>query len=379
MSKIIYRQTDPGSSITTGSSVSKDSPLTNAEVDQNFLNINKTKLDADGTVATTQLQFEDDVGDIKNKIFYNNTLGALQIGDSGAKQIVFSGSISGLSVTAGDITLSSKNLILGSGDPYDMDPYDGVDSIIEADGAGIYVGEYVGGGGYVNLLFFDDEMAWKATTWNNTDINFMADDFKISTVPSKTLLNLYTWVDNINLVLGTNSVSATNNYTSNNTVVDNTSLKAAIEALDATNIPAVKTFIGQTGTSGTTYAAPNTSTTGIGLLNGDSLLAAIDKINAKMLYTIHTVEAKTANFTAESGRFYRVTPSSGATVVVTLPTSNRGAVMVRLEDSSTNRKVTFQTSSPDVIENLTSADTVTIDVAMQTIHFIWDGSSWRIA
>jgi hypothetical protein len=365
-------------------------PLTNSEIDNNFKHLNSTKADLDGTLPFTLLRFNPlSLNNIANSIWLSGT--TLTI--NGAVKIDGDLEVTGIDTSTASISTIAIDAYLGF-DPNNL--ISSIDNIDDANGGGIKIGRVETTPvntpktflniGYVNFLYDSTKDAFSATTYDNSPINLLADDF--ITRDNKSFNNLHTQVQNINLQLGTNSVTSTNTFTSNKVISNNNSLKQAIEALDAKDIPSIQTFIGQGSNGNTTEYIIGDSQSGIGITNGDSLLSAINKINQALLYVIHKVQiinsTATANQILQSGRLYIVRLYANwttSTLTFTLPNANRGVIAFRLSSDAAlvGKKIIIQGGNNNTIEGASaSLSSFEINLENEIAQFIWDGTTWRI-
>lgn len=360
-------------------------PLTNSEIDSNFQYLNKYKvpIDDDGKGVVTSLFFVPSSSDNPYvHSIWRNSNNEIQINGN----VNIAGTLTYINSTTIEAEVfSNKTLIL---DDLDQDNNSIIDDIFDANGAGFKVGQP----GYLNFTYDHSETGFKtfSSTAITTGINLLAYDFKAispsgSIDPAiKSLRTVTTQLNSINSTLATNGESASNSYTSTNVIANNDSLKVAIEKLDGKmpELGHIRTFVGKTAenTENPGYTSPNTSDTGLGITGSDSLLSAINKINSAMLYVVHTVTSISSSESVKSGRLYRVIPSDLTPIVLTLPSDNRGIVVIRLEDDSNNKSVNVQGGFGNLIEDLDAEDVIQINVKYQPVQFIWDnqGSKWRV-
>lgn len=392
---LLLREAPPNSNMLAPTEALKGVPLTNEEIDNNFQLLNSNKISSDGSIAIKDLKIVENVGDLDGVVIRYNGINKLFLGDDNI-DVVIPGNLNVLGQETSTLTVNSKSVTLGVGVAPDPDL---ITDYISAAGGGLQLGND-DGEGFVNFLCRvsttgnspqADYLSFRAFASNfvnindiGTPVNLEAADFKIldsdfDTSNFKSLLQLYGNVDNIDSLLGTNGgTSAGITYNSINTIQNSTSLKAAVEALDATNIPAFKDAVGVSTPGAINYTSADSN---LLLVNTDDLYQAINKINDAMRYVIHHVEYKSgsSSFVVYSSHLYRVQPDANVTIALDLPSTNRGIVAFRLEDSSSNRKIKIRGGSAPV-ENKSSTDYVVIDTALQTIQFIWDSatSRWRI-
>ena len=417
MSKILYRDTEPNTILPSWAedvdtaSENHGQPLLNYEVDQNFANINSMKLDISGKIPTKELR-------LLNTTQYNNWKDQDQR-VSLDEESSYSAKLSyddtdGLIIEADKLTLAVNTIVspewtnfatalpvvekyvqLG----YSLnDPYTSlIESLLEADGAGILIGDTgTPGVGYVNLIFNNADAVLSVdpyidvqhsmrlfTSDSNERIAFRASDFIIAPDDNANVDSIISLVQTYNQIALLNDLITLPVFTTSYTINTNDSLKEAIEALDAENIPAIKNFIG-IDAYGTMpdYGDPYTSV----VTDGDSLFTAIDKLNSAMNYVIRNVEERTDSFIANSGTMYLVDPygiDDPYGLVITLSETNPGAITIRVENDSASVNVEAQSGNSAIEDNSAGAGNYYPLTETKSYQFIWQSTGtntgiWRI-
>ena len=213
---------------------------------------------------------------------------------------------------------------------------------LESNGAGLKVGTNT-----VNLLYNNTTDAWEATTnISGEGVNMKANDFL--TDAGGSLSDTISDVSNLEMFTGSmGSTSAS--YGATNYLTNENDLQSAIIKLDNE------------------------------VKNTNDVFDSFGDLSIYSRFIITSFEERNSSLEAVSGVEYIITPSSGNTVDVTLPESNKGKVAVRLSDKTDNRKVRVSGNVGDSIENQGSSSCI-IDQSEQTYYFIWDttNNTWRI-
>ena len=332
-------------------------PLSNAEVDTNFINLNQDKLEKDGSIEADFLILSDQ-GSITGtkKIWY----------DSGNSRFVLNGDLrvdgNFTSSTAVTPTITTTDsgiaLTLDNGSPYQ------ITSIAEADGGGIRIGDIGDGSGYVRFLYNHSNTRFEATANGGATVNVYADNV---------MTNTYN-LNAVGLKAGS-ALSASSTNTSN------------ISALQ-TRVAGLETAVGTTPLVWSNTSTDNaTEEPVIADDPAESIYDLLDKINTAMLNVISEVRHVSAtSLSASSGVMYIITPTSdnqGGTGVfnVSLPTSNKGRIVIRFDDAGFNGNVIrVESVSGNLIEDLAISHYVQFDTNEKYLEFVWDSSSsvWRV-
>ena len=298
----------------------KGSPLTVQEMDTNFSSL----LPKDGSGA-----LEGNLTIQGLNIFIDNTSNTLTIGSSN-DTIEIPGTLS----TTAELnpTVNGKTFTVNATASTKPD----------ANGAGLKVGTNT-----VNLLYNSTTDAWEATTnISGEGVNMKANDFL--TDAGGSLSDTISDVSNLEMFTGSmGSTSAS--YGATNYLTNENDLQSAIIKLDNE------------------------------VKNTNDVFDSFGDLSIYSRFIITSFEERNSSLEAVSGVEYIITPSSGNTVDVTLPESNKGKVAVRLSDKTDNRKVRVSGNVGDSIENQGSSSCI-IDQSEQTYYFIWDttNNTWRI-
>lgn len=345
--KIQLRENTPSSGLEDTENL-LGTALTNSQVDDNFQFLNQNKLDKDGKVVANSINID-----------------GITISKNNSGQLAISGTVNAADGFVGEdiseLTVQSKYVVLGVPE---------IQSIEDANTGGMKLGDVEDGAsnGFVNLIFDSGTMCWTAAVYDDPNdayepyIGFNADDFIIRDTEI-TLLNI-----NDNLI---------------DAEEDITNLRSDVDGLIAEDLP---TLVNQVkGNVSTEFELTNENES---VLNEfDTVFEALDKINKVLLYTIHKVETKTNDFSANSSTFYIVNPVDSETpLIVSLPTGtsggvpveNRGLVSFKLIG---NGSMHIKPNNNDKIENdIGSTNNLIIDVPNITVQLIWDSanSSWRV-
>ena len=353
--------------------------LLNAEIDLNFMNLNATKIERDGSIPIQDLQIGN--ASYADPFLTHNTItlsyddNVLTIGaPTDTVQILGT-----LSAAANETVSTAEAKFIRTG----TSP--AVTSIAEAGGGGFQIGSYDGTSGYVNFMFENAANAWVASTGTGADINIIATDFKLAGDASLTLSSVFTIFAEINAQLGTNSVTAANDFSdpdvANITIDDTDTLTQAIGKLDQLNTPGLISVVGANDPSDVSFTTVHASIPAIASTEDESLYSVLNKINSAMLYLIHKAVTITAAPGTETlcGRLYVVQPAVDAPIIMSLPTTLRGVVAFRLDNASSDRsiKIVGDTESNPIEDGL---DAYTIDWADSVVQFIWDDveETWRV-
>jgi hypothetical protein len=316
-------------SITTRSG--KGSPLTNAEVDANFTSLNTNKIEKDGSIVF------DNVLTIRDVVLNSPLSGDLDI--TGNVNII--GNLTSSS-SSSDLSTESLTITLFGGSY-------GASAQSEADGAGLEVGDT----GVVRLTYDDSLDAWKTYNLSGTPLNFAAGDFKV--LDTDNVTELFSLVDVKDAVYGTD---LTTTYATQNSVTNGDTLKEAVEAIDAEDIPTIKTDL-------------------------SSVVSDVSTINTNLYSVIHLFEEVTSgnSLASVSGTHYFITPASGETggdIDITLPSANKGRVTFTLEDN-TNGNLIITPVGGDTVGSGVGTDDLTIDkVSTISFAYISSSSEWKI-
>jgi hypothetical protein len=372
-------------------------PLTNVEIDANFINLNNTKIENDGSVPIEQIVFDGQNTDnaTYGVVWFDSTHTNSGVYPGANGQVVFNGDVrirgtlnAANTATTQQFTTTSKDIILNE----EITPGNFISSIAECSGAGLKGGDSGGGTGYISFLYDNTIASWKASTFDATPIYFSANDFKIGNSTTETLTGAHSQLDVINDMLKTNGATAGTDFTpaTLNTISDNQSLKQAIEALDGENIPLLKSRVGVSGVTQTLPWTLNTNSQtagqsgynpGIPLNQNDSIFSVLQILHQAILFNVSRVESKTSSFNAYSGHLYLVTPSAGQDVPINLPSTKRGRIAIRLEDDNTRTcSIASLSGSGGLIEGVPENSSLIIDTELQTVELLWDtvNSIWRV-
>lgn len=426
MSKILYRDTEPNTILPSWAedvdtaSENHEKPLLNYEVDQNFANINSMKLDISGKIPTKELR-------LLNTTQYNNwkdqdqRVGLNETASYSAKLTY--DSTNGLTIEADKLTLNVGQIVHSDewtnfatelpviahyvkigysiDDQYDAYPTAIITEIDQADKSGILIGDTgIPGEGIINLIFNHDDAVingdpyidiqhsmqlFTITDNGNERITFRASDFIITPDDNSNVNSIISLVQTHNQIADLNDLITAPQFTSSYTINTNDSLKEAIEALDAENIPAIKDFIGidayGTMPDYNNNDDPYTSV----VSDGDSLVTAIANLNSAMNYVIRNVEERTETFIAHSGTMYLVDPygiDDPYGLVVTLSDTNAGAITIRVE-SEGEVNVEAQSGNSAIEDNSAGAGNYYPLTETKSYQFIWQSTGtntgiWRI-
>jgi len=392
-------------------------PLLNFELDENFANINSQKLDISGKIPTKELR-------LFTQTQYNNwkdkdTRITVDEEDSHGCKIYMDGnnlviSASQLNLDVGSIistgstytnfasalTTLNKYIHIGYDNPYTEESEDIIDSLPNADGAGILIGDTgTAGQGFLDLTFVhgdsDISDAYTNTTEHSlrlktldyiTDsIAFRAGDFVVTSGDNNSVTGIISLVNTHNAIDALSDLINQPSFATSYSIDIDDSLKEAIEALDAENIPAIKDFIGidayGTMPDYNNNDDPYTSV----VSDGDSLVTAIANLNSAMNYVIRNVEERTETFIAHSGTMYLVDPygiDDPYGLVVTLSDTNAGAITIRVE-SEGEVNVEAQSGNSAIEDNSAGAGNYYPLTETKSYQFIWQSTGansgiWRI-
>lgn len=346
-------------------------PLSNAEVDSNFINLNQDKLEKDGSIAANYLNFTDQISNpaaSDNIIWYDSSNGRFHLNND----LFVSGDITASGLTNYSIVTVEDGieLTLDNASPYQ------VTSFAEASGGGINIGwDTYEGRGFVSLLYNNTDSAWVASKNDGSDIDFIANDFRTD-VGSISLKN-------------TNALLLLVDSTVNGHTTDINTAEADIDRLESRvgiNSGSPNFGWSNTSTDNATEEPVIAETT------NEDLKTLVDKINTAMLNVVSEIRHTSAtSISASSGVMYLITPTADAqTFTISLPTSNKGRIAFRLEDAEDAYGVSLgyagtlkwisTASAPIEGLDTTGSQYYSIAVTDKVIEFIWDSVSsvWRV-